>query len=108
LFTPLDARVNEVSRNGHEGRTMKKKTKKKKAEGCVAAAAGPIVPDSDGGSRKPADLREGSAMNVTVGREAPDFEAAAYHEGEFRNVKLSDFRGKWTFLCFCPGDSTFV
>jgi alkyl hydroperoxide reductase subunit AhpC len=43
-----------------------------------------------------------------VGKQAPDFEAAAFHEGGFKNIKLSDFRGKWVFLCFSPGDFTVV
>ena len=47
-------------------------------------------------------------MQVMVGKEAPDFGAAAYHDGGFPNVKLSDFRGSWFFLCFYPGDFTFV
>ena len=47
-------------------------------------------------------------MQVMVGKEAPDFGAGSYHEGGFKNVKLSDFRGKWVFLCFYPGDFTFV
>ena len=47
-------------------------------------------------------------MSVTVGKEAPNFEVSAYHEGGFKNIKLSDFRGKWVFLCFYPGDFTFV
>jgi peroxiredoxin (alkyl hydroperoxide reductase subunit C) len=47
-------------------------------------------------------------MTVMVGKEAPDFEATAFHEGGFKNVKLSSFRGKWVLLCFYPGDFTFV
>ena len=44
-----------------------------------------------------------------VGKEAPDFEASAYISGEgFKNVKLSDYRGKWVVVCFYPGDFTFV
>jgi peroxiredoxin (alkyl hydroperoxide reductase subunit C) len=44
-----------------------------------------------------------------VGKEAPDFEAAAYIAGEgFKNVKLSSYRGQWVVLCFYPGDFTFV
>ncbi len=43
-----------------------------------------------------------------VGRVAPDFEAAAYMDGGFRNVKLSDYRGRWVLLMFYPGDFTFV
>jgi len=47
-------------------------------------------------------------MQATVGREAPDFEATAFHEGKFSNLRLSSFRGKWVLLCFYPGDFTFV
>jgi alkyl hydroperoxide reductase subunit AhpC len=47
-------------------------------------------------------------MTVMVGKAAPDFEAAAYHEGGFKNVRLSEFKGRWVFLCFYPGDFTFV
>jgi len=43
-----------------------------------------------------------------VGKPAPDFEAPAYHRGEFTRVKLSEYLGKWTLLCFYPGDFTFV
>jgi peroxiredoxin (alkyl hydroperoxide reductase subunit C) len=47
-------------------------------------------------------------MQVMVGKEAPDFEASAFYGGGFKNIKLSDFRGKWVVLCFYPGDFTFV
>lgn len=45
---------------------------------------------------------------VQVGKKAPDFEAPAYHKGEFVDIKLSDYAGKWVLLCFYPGDFTFV
>ena len=47
-------------------------------------------------------------MRARVGQEAPDFEAAAYQNGGFRNIKLSEYRGQWVVLCFYPGDFTFV
>ncbi len=47
-------------------------------------------------------------MTATVGGKAPDFEAPAYHKGEFTTIKLSDHLGKWVLLCFYPGDFTFV
>ena len=47
-------------------------------------------------------------MSVICGRPAPDFEAGAYFDGGFKNVKLLDYRGKWVVLCFYPGDFTFV
>ena len=45
---------------------------------------------------------------IRVGRPAPLFEAQAYENGVFTNVKLEDYRGKWVLLCFYPGDFTFV
>ena len=45
---------------------------------------------------------------VRVGQKAPDFEAPAYQDGKFGQVKLSDYFGKWIVLCFYPGDFTFV
>jgi len=76
-------------------------------QGCVAPAEGLIAGQS--AEETPAEhQQEERKMHVTVGKEAPDFEAAAYHEGGFKKIKLSDFRGKWVFLCFYPGDFTFV
>jgi peroxiredoxin (alkyl hydroperoxide reductase subunit C) len=43
-----------------------------------------------------------------VGKTAPDFALQAYHDGEIREIKLSDYRGKWVFLLFYPLDFTFV
>ncbi len=80
----------------------------KKPEGCVAQAAGPLGAKAPAGGDKPAAAREEAKMHASVGKAAPDFEAAAYHEGGFKNVKLSDFKGKWVLLCFYPGDFTFV
>lgn len=45
---------------------------------------------------------------IKVGKPAPDFTAAAYHNGKFTKVSLSDYKGKWVLLCFYPGDFTFV
>jgi hypothetical protein len=82
-----------------------------KPEGCVVPSAGPIAPKAEGdamqGEQRPRGAQE-AKMQVMVGKPAPDFEAGAYHEGGFKSVKLSDFKGKWVFLCFYPGDFTFV
>jgi hypothetical protein len=43
-----------------------------------------------------------------AGGKAPDFQGMAYHEGGFKQVKLSDYAGQWTCICFYPGDFTFV
>jgi len=49
------------------------------------------------------------SLMARVGGEAPDFEASGYVAGQgFKNLKLSDYRGKWVLLCFYPGDFTFV
>lgn len=45
---------------------------------------------------------------VQVGQEAPDFEMEAVIDTEFKNMKLSDYRGKWVVLFFWPLDFTFV
>jgi len=44
-----------------------------------------------------------------VGKPAPHFEAEAVSpKGEFMNVKLADYKGKWLVLFFYPLDFTFV
>lgn len=77
---------------------------------CVQPARGPLVsPDSqtpeEGESQTTEEVQ---VALVGVGKEAPDFEAAAFVDGGFKNVKLSDYRGKWVVICFYPGDFTFV
>jgi alkyl hydroperoxide reductase subunit AhpC len=47
-------------------------------------------------------------MSIQVGRPAPDFTAAAFHQGTSKQVKLSDYKGKWVMLCFYPADFTCV
>jgi len=78
-------------------------------DGCVVPAKGPIrqeVSTSQEGQGRP-EL-EVRSMQARVGKPAPDFEANAFLAGGFKNIKLSDFRGKWVVLCFYPGDFTFV
>lgn len=45
---------------------------------------------------------------IKVGKPAPNFKAQAFYQGKFVNVNLADFIGKWVYLCFYPGDFTFV
>jgi peroxiredoxin (alkyl hydroperoxide reductase subunit C) len=47
-------------------------------------------------------------MSVQVGKQAPDFTAKAYHEGTAKDVRLSNYRGKWVMLCFYPANFTCV
>lgn len=79
-------------------------------EGCVKPARGVIAPVGGEGPRVGAiQVPEERSMQARVGKEAPDFEANAFVDGEgFKPIKLSDFRGSWIVLCFYPGDFTFV
>jgi peroxiredoxin len=47
-------------------------------------------------------------MSIQVGRMAPNFTAKAYVKGDFKDVSLADYRGRWVMLVFYPGDFTFV
>lgn len=47
-------------------------------------------------------------MAVLVGKNAPDFKATAVVNGDFKEVSLSDYRGKYVVLFFYPLDFTFV
>lgn len=43
-----------------------------------------------------------------VAQPAPDFEGTAVVNGEFKTIKLSDYKGKYVVLFFYPMDFTFV
>jgi hypothetical protein len=78
-------------------------------DGCVKPSKGPIgieTPQPNGGS--PSMVKEAPKMLARVGKPAPDFELSAYLDGGFKNIKLSDYKGKWIVICFYPGDFTFV
>jgi len=45
---------------------------------------------------------------VLVGRPAPEFKAEAVVNGEFKEISLSDYKGKYVVLFFYPLDFTFV
>ena len=47
-------------------------------------------------------------MAAFVTTPAPDFSADAYHNGEFKKVTLSEYKGKKVVLFFYPLDFTFV
>ena len=79
-----------------------------KGAGC-ARPTGAQVGGPPAESKKEETLPEEPRMiTAKVGAKAPDFEAPAYYQGTFTNVKLSDFLGKWVVVCFYPGDFTFV
>ena len=47
-------------------------------------------------------------MKAFVTKPAPDFTAQAVIKGQFKEIKLSDYRGKYVLLFFYPLDFTFV
>lgn len=46
---------------------------------------------------------------LNINQLAPDFKGVkAYHAGEFKDISLSDYKGRWVVLFFYPRDFTFV
>ena len=92
-----------------EQKSIKPKEKDKDAISCVATAKGPLtIGEKSAESVKSTVQSPASSVRARVGQAAPDFEANAFSNGGFKNLKLSDSKGKWTVLCFYPGDFTFV
>lgn len=80
-----------------------------KKESCVKPTQGPIAAVVEpAGEFNVEKVKEAPKMLATVGKPAPDFELSAFVDGGFKNVKLSDYKGKWIVICFYPGDFTFV
>jgi len=79
-----------------------------KEEACVQETTGPILEDTGKSMEEQTKLKEVVMEIARVGRKAPDFEATAFHNGTFKNFKLSELMGKWIVVCFYPGDFTFV
>uniref|UniRef100_A0A8C1GK51 Peroxiredoxin-2 n=3 Tax=Cyprinus carpio TaxID=7962 RepID=A0A8C1GK51_CYPCA len=49
-----------------------------------------------------------SSGNAKIGQPAPQFKATAVVDGQFKDVQLSEYRGKYVVLFFYPLDFTFV
>jgi hypothetical protein len=102
VFLPVATGANDTEPGGNVMADPK--------DGCVKPSKGPMMAEthkSNGGA--PANnQKEDIKMLARVGKPAPDFELSAYQDGGFRNVKLSDYKGKWIVICFYPGDFTFV
>ncbi len=77
-------------------------------DGCVKPSRGVIVPEVEVLPDQPQVKKEVPKMVAKVGKPAPDFELSAFFGTGFKNVRLSDYKGKWIVLCFYPGDFTFV
>jgi peroxiredoxin (alkyl hydroperoxide reductase subunit C) len=77
--------------------------------GCATPSTGPIVAEeSQTEPTQTETKKEASMVQARVGKPAPDFELTAFIGDGFKNVRLSDHKGKWIVVCFYPGDFTFV
>jgi peroxiredoxin (alkyl hydroperoxide reductase subunit C) len=78
--------------------------------GCARPIGGPVgsPPLDEAIEEKDKIEKEVTRIGVQVGKKASDFQAPAFYEGKFKQIKLSDYLGKWVILCFYPGDFTFV
>jgi alkyl hydroperoxide reductase subunit AhpC len=47
-------------------------------------------------------------MPTLIGKPAPDFRLEAVDHGNFKNLTLADYKGKWLIVLFYPLDFTFV
>ena len=45
---------------------------------------------------------------IALNQKVTDFELTAFHQGEFKPVRLSNYKGKWVVVFFYPADFTFV
>ena len=45
---------------------------------------------------------------IRINEEVPDFSAKAFHENNVKEIKLSNYKGKWAVMFFYPADFTFV
>lgn len=76
--------------------------------GCARPSGGPVKEEL---SQEPQEIhtkKKEVAPMIKVGKPAPDFTAPGYRQGKFITETLSDHLGKWTLVCFYPGDFTFV
>ena len=77
--------------------------------GCAVKHDSTVIPEQEVKLNEILKTEKKEEMNmITVGKKAPDFTAKAYFNGDFVDVSLSEYAGKWTVLCFYPGDFTFV
>ncbi len=45
---------------------------------------------------------------IKIGHKIPDLELDAFADGQVKEIRLSDFNGKWLVVVFYPADFTFV
>nr|AFZ78681.1 peroxiredoxin [Coptotermes formosanus] len=73
-------------------------------ESCHSFAGGSVYPQ---GSPKFIDHKL-TWTKAVISKPAPDWEGSAVIRGEFKQLKLSDYKGKYLVLLFYPLDFTFV
>ncbi|KOX80160.1 Peroxiredoxin-2 [Melipona quadrifasciata] len=49
-----------------------------------------------------------SSCQLQIQKPAPEFSGTAVVDGDFKEIKLSDYKGKYVVLFFYPLDFTFV
>ncbi len=47
-------------------------------------------------------------MSLMIGKPSPEFRLDAVHDGQFKNVSLANYKGRWLVVFFYPLDFTFV
>jgi peroxiredoxin (alkyl hydroperoxide reductase subunit C) len=77
-------------------------------DGCVKPSKGPITAQIETATTHDVTAKEVSMVQARVGKPAPDFELSAFLGKGFKNIRLSEYKGKWIVICFYPGDFTFV
>lgn len=55
-----------------------------------------------------ADVGKGFTRVPLPGEQAPNFKLPALVGDAFKEIRLSDYDGKWRVVCFYPADFTFV
>ncbi|XP_065828531.1 peroxiredoxin-4-like [Oscarella lobularis] len=73
-------------------------------EACYTYAGGQVYP----GERMRGGEHALSWSKAQISKPAPHFEGTAVVNGEFKEVKLTDFKGKYLVFFFYPLDFTFV
>ena len=77
-------------------------------EGCATPSPGPLITETEQPSSQAIPIKEVTMERARVGKPAPDFELTAFFGDGFQNIRLSDYKGKWSGVCVYPGDFTFV
>merc|ERR1719244_2327969 len=78
----------------------------KKEQACYNYAGGHVYPGE--AFRVPVSDHSLHLSKAKISKPAPHWEGTAVIDGEFKELKLSDYRGKYLVFFFYPLDFTFV